>query len=328
KFAERLSPGDEFETLRDFGFGNVSGVLFPSEAAGSLREPVRWTKQSANSMAIGYEVAVTPLQLALAYGAFANGGALVEPALVKEIRAPDGTVLYRHAARVVRQVVTPAVARRVMGMLDSVVEGGTAAKADLASYCLAGKTGTPRATVNGKYVPDRYNPNFVGLFPCDAPQYVIVVKLTSPHSSIYAASTAAPVTKTIIQAALAARDAALDRAELAASRQSAPAQSDAPDHPAASVSLAQGESAAGDWARLAPSAPFVVTLPARRDSSVDGPPRPVPDVRRLTLRAAVRALQTAGFRVQLLRAAVTATLPASGVIAPAGAVVKLEFDYE
>ena len=203
KFGERLSAGEEFETLRDFGFGTTTGVPFPSEASGTLNEPARWSKQSANSMAIGYEVAVTPLQLAAAYAAFANGGQLLEPALVKEIRAPDGTVLYQHTPRVVRQVVSPAVSTKVLGMLVGVVEDGTAVQADLSNYLLAGKTGTPKATVHGKYVQGRYNPNFVGLFPGDAPQYVIVVKLTNPQTSIqgkalgvaFAASTAAPITQ-------------------------------------------------------------------------------------------------------------------------------------
>src|SRR6185503_8491967 len=85
------------------------------------------------------------------------------------------------------------------------------------NFSLAGKTGTPRSTVHGRYVACRYNPNFVGIFPADNPQYVIVVKMTAPQSSIYAAATAAPVTKVILQAAVAARDAALDRAKLASS---------------------------------------------------------------------------------------------------------------
>ena len=166
---------------------------------------------------MGYEVSVTPLQLASAYATFANGGELVEPALVKEIVAPDGTVRYQHKRRVVRRVMSDRVADKLRHMLLDVVDEGTALEAALDNYLLAGKTGTPRGTVRGHYVRGRYNPNFVGLFPADAPQYVIVVKLTAPQSSIFAAETAAPVTKAILQAAVAARDAALDRAKLASS---------------------------------------------------------------------------------------------------------------
>ncbi len=217
KFSERLSEREQFETLRDFGFGTPTGLPYPTESGGVLRSPKSWSKQSANSLAMGYEISVTPLQLAVAYAAFANGGEILEPALVKEVAGPDGVVRYRHERRVVRRVVSQQVADKVRHMLLDVVDEGTALKAALDNYLLAGKTGTPRASVHGHYVDGRYNPNFVGIFPGDAPQYVIVVKLTAPHSSIYAAETAAPVSKVILQTAIAARDAALDHAKLASS---------------------------------------------------------------------------------------------------------------
>src|SRR5262249_30146459 len=144
-------------------------------------------------------------------------GELVEPALVKEILDPDGKVLYEHQRRVVRRVISKPVADKVRHMLLDVVDEGTALQAALDNYMLAGKTGTPRATVRGRYVEGRYNPNFVSLFPGDNPQYVVVVKMTAPQSSIFAAKTAAPVTKSILEAAVAARNAALDRAKLASS---------------------------------------------------------------------------------------------------------------
>ncbi|MEP6992864.1 MAG: penicillin-binding protein 2, partial [bacterium] len=178
QFAERLSAREEYEALRDFGFGTPTGVSYPVEAAGTLRVPGKWSAQSANSMAMGYEVAVTPLQLATAYVALANDGELLEPTLVKEVRAPDGTVLYHHERRVIRRVISPAVARRVRGMLLGVVEGGgTAKRADLGSFSLAGKTGTARRTVNGRYAAGEHIPTFVGLFPGDNPQFVILVKI-------------------------------------------------------------------------------------------------------------------------------------------------------
>src|SRR6185503_5502837 len=179
KFAQRLTPREQFEVLRDFGFGTPTGVPYPSEASGVLREPARWSKQSAASLAMGYEISVTPLQLALAYAAIANGGELLEPALVKEVHSPDGETRYRHERRVVRRVLTPELAARIRTMLLNVVERGTAIEADLNQFLVAGKTGTPRRNVDGRYATQQYNPNFVGMFPGDAPQYVIVVKLTN-----------------------------------------------------------------------------------------------------------------------------------------------------
>ncbi len=186
QFASRLSAREEYEALRDLGLGTPTGVPYPSEANGTLREPARWSKQSAASMAMGYEVAVTPLQLAAAYATIANGGELLQPALVKEIRAADGTVLYKHERRVVRRVMPADVANTVRGMLAETVEKGTAVDADMSAVDVAGKTGTARRTIRGQgYGAHSYTASFVGLFPADAPQYVILVKIDNPASVIF-----------------------------------------------------------------------------------------------------------------------------------------------
>jgi cell division protein FtsI (penicillin-binding protein 3) len=341
KFSERFSAQQQFETLRDFGFGTSTGVPYPVEADGMLRTPRAWSKQSANSLAMGYEISVTPLQLAAAYATFANGGELVEPALVKEIIAPDGTVRYQHKRRVVRRVMSIATADKIRHMLLDVVDEGTALQAALDNYLLAGKTGTPRGTVRGHYVRGRYNPNFVGIFPADAPQYVIVVKLTAPQSSIFAAETAAPVTKVILQAAVAARDAALDRGKLASSmvpsRKPVAVESvEQAGSPEARVASAPAttstsiDSSPAEPPRAASFAPFVVTLPLRPQTAPPKAVHPIPDVRGLDLREAVRSLHKAGFRVQLANAgngAPTTTTPAAGELAPTGTLVRLLFDY-
>jgi cell division protein FtsI (penicillin-binding protein 3) len=350
KFAQRLSSREEFEVLRDFGFGTATGVPYPSEANGVLREPAKWSPQSPASLAMGYEISVTPLQLAVAYATFANGGDLLEPALVKEIRAPNGNVLYRHQRRVVRRVLTPEVATRMRKMLLNVVENGTALQADLSSFLLAGKTGTPRRTVNGRYAAQQYNPNFVGLFPGDEPQYVIVVKLTNPRDekgSFYSAATAAPLTKTVLQAALAARDAALDRHKLASSAgaalalrpdtappgdtmpraQLASADSTARIEPRASLRLDSARRVAREGTS-AGSVPVVVTLAARRaEKQVAEPARAVPDVHGMSLRDALRSLHGAGFHVRVVRGTDGATEPSAGTVTPAGATVRLFHEF-
>jgi cell division protein FtsI (penicillin-binding protein 3) len=332
KFSQRLSNREEYETLRDFGFGTPTGVPFPTESGGILRIPKSWSLQSASSLAMGYEMSVTPLQLAVAYAAFANGGELVEPALLKEVVAPDGSVRYRHERRVVRRVMSRPVADKIRHMLLDVVDEGTALQAALDNYLLAGKTGTPRGAVRGHYVAGRYNPNFVGLFPGDAPQYVIVVKLTAPQSSIFAAETAAPVTKAILEAALAAGNAALDRTKLASSvvpsrkdtaRRVAVHQSGAPHEDSAAAGTTT-DSVAGPE-----TVPFVVTLPMQPAPPMPRTVRPVPDVRGLALRDAVRSLHNAGFRVQLGHggASSAVTTPAAGELAQTGTLVRLLFDY-
>jgi cell division protein FtsI (penicillin-binding protein 3) len=343
KFSSRLSEREEFETLRDFGFGTTTGVPYPTESGGMLRAPKSWSKQSAASLAMGYEVSVTPLQLASAYAVFANGGKLVEPALVDEIVGPDGTVRYRHTPRVVRQVVSPATAEKVRHLLLDVVDEGTALQAALDNYLLAGKTGTPRGSVKGHYIAGRYNPNFVGLFPGDNPQYVIVVKLTAPQSSIFAAETAAPVTKAILQAALAARDAALDRGKLASSvvpskRDSARETVQQAGMLAPTVTEQVATAAPAPTAQPQPappevgSEPFVVALPMSAPRPTPSVVRPVPDVRGLPLRDAVRSLHGAGFRVRIARvsgsgSSPTSTAPAAGELAPTGTLVRLLIEH-
>jgi cell division protein FtsI (penicillin-binding protein 3) len=326
QFAERLSPREEFEALRDFGFGTATGVPYPVEASGTLREPARWSRQSANSMAMGYEVAVTPLQLAAAYVALANDGELLEPALVKEVRAPDGRVLYRHERRVVRRVVSPAVARRVRTMLLGVVEGGTAVKADLGSFSLAGKTGTARRTVQGRYALGQHIPTFVGLFPAEHPQFVILVKIDNPRGAYVGGLTAAPVTKAVLEAALASRDAALDRGSLAATRRERTADSAQPSRQVAMAAPVARDTAAAAGADddSSGSTPFVALLPAPPPPRiVPMPPRTVPDVRGMTGRQAARALHRAGFHVQLGAGAPGTTFPAAGTVARAGSIVRL-----
>jgi cell division protein FtsI (penicillin-binding protein 3) len=339
QFALRLSAREEYEALRDFGFGTPTGVPYPVEASGTLREPRRWSKQSANSIAMGYEIAVTPLQLASAYVAIANGGELLEPALVKEVRAPDGRVLYRHERRVVRRVLSPDVARRVRKMLlDVVEEGGTAKLADLQTFTLAGKTGTARRTVNGRYAAGQHIPTFVGLFPAERPQFVILVKLDNPRGAYYGGLTAAPVTKAVLEAALASRNASLDRGTLAASRQdghvdSARARNSAlVDARIAAETLATAPARESARALAAERAakdsagttPFVATLPApRAPRPVVAAPRTVPDVRGLSLRQAVHALHAAGFHVRLDGGGLVGTAPAAGSLATPGSVVRL-----
>jgi membrane peptidoglycan carboxypeptidase len=243
----------------------------------------------------------------------------------------------------VRQVVSPTTAEKVRHLLLNVVDEGTALQAALDNYMLAGKTGSPRATVKGHYIAGRYNPNFVGLFPGDNPQYVIVVKLTAPQSSIFAAETAAPVTKAILQAALAARDAALDRGKLASSvvpskRDSARETVRQAGTPAPTVTAPVASAAPAPAAdtQASPHADggetFVVALPMSAPRPVPRVVRPVPDVRGLPLRDAVRSLHGAGFRVRIARVSgsgnsPTSTSPAAGELATTGTLVRLLIEH-
>jgi cell division protein FtsI (penicillin-binding protein 3) len=330
----------------------------PAEATGTLREPRSWSKQTSASLLMGYEIAVTPLQLVSAYAAIANGGELLEPHLVKEVRSADGKVVYRAEPRPVRRVMSGEVARTVQQMLLSVVQEGTATKADLETFDVAGKSGTARRTTGAAgYTTGNYTASFVGLFPAKDPQYVVLVKLDSPKGAHYAGGDiAAPVTRVVLRAALASRDAALNRDELAASEKNVvrPAEqteikttsrmttsrgagvtdedvakelASIENRLSAGKLVKKVETAADDeTAEPEPVSSLVqlVKLPASRG----GPPplvtpQPVPDVRNLGLREAVRAIHSAGFRVQLQTGSAAATSPAAGTMAGPGTLVVL-----
>lgn len=304
KFATRLEPGEQFTMLRDFGFGAPTGIEFPSEATGRLRVPSEWTRPSAASLAMGYELAVTPLQIAVAYAALAHDGVLLQPTLIREVRSPAGDVLYRHRPEPVRRVVSPEIAAALRELLRGVVERGTGTEAALANFPVAAKTGTARRVVGGRYAPGQYTASFAALFPADHPQLVLVVKIDNPkQGSYFAAQTAAPVTRSVLEQALAARDVALDRARLSGV--------------APRVEAAVLEDDGG-------VVPYVVAWPYHPDSAQAPPLRAVPDVAGRTLREAVLALHRRGFRVALRGWGVADhTAPPVGDRAPAGALVTL-----
>ncbi|MBI2401216.1 MAG: penicillin-binding protein 2 [Gemmatimonadetes bacterium] len=301
KLVDRLDAARQYLMLRAFGFGAPTGIEFPTESRGSLERPDRWSGVSAASLAMGYEVAVTPLQLAAAYAAIANDGVLVRPTLVRETRAADGTVRYRQRPEPVRRVVRPGVARELRAMLRGAVydDGGTGSTAALSAYELAGKTGTARRATPQGYMPGAYTATFASLFPADDPQLAMVVKLDDPRGA-YARLTAAPVSRSVIEQALAARTSALDAQRLGT--EAAP-----PRAPTVGTG----------------SVPYVVAWPP-----ASAPPpvveRRVPDVTGLSLRAAAAALHQRGFQARVRGWGVVAEMaPAAGTSAAAGTVVTL-----
>ena len=318
KAAQALTIGRQYENLRDFGFGVPTGVELPGEAAGLLRRPEQWTRQSAVSLAIGYEIAVTPLQMAMAYGALANGGQLMKPFLVREVRTPDGRVVERTEPEAIRRVVPERVARAVSRELVGAVEDGTGGSARLATFQVAGKSGTARAYSATGYEVGAYYSSFVGFFPADDPQLVVFVKLDRPSGAYYGGAVAAPVTRATMEAALAARATPLDRSALMRS-------------------ASRGESRPLSFGSIAQFAdqPIDPPLPplGTRDRTWDGQPRGVsgltdgvslPDVRGLPARVAVRRLHALGLRVEHSAGAdIVGTVPPPGSRVLPGDTIRL-----
>jgi cell division protein FtsI (penicillin-binding protein 3) len=313
--AQSLPPGIQYEALRDFGFGVLTGVELPGEVSGTLRRPDEWSGSSPASLAIGYEISVTPLQMAMAYGALANGGILMEPRLVREIRDSNGRTLHRWGPRVLRRVVSPEVARAVGEVLVDVVKDGTGTAASLGVFSVAGKSGTARAySPEGGYLRGDYSSSFVGFFPAEDPQLVVFVKLDRPQAgSYYGGAVAAPVTRATMEAALAARSTPLNRAQLLrATRGSAPPTSSA----APSVRFA---STVLD--SPTPDVSESLVLPARPEPGVAVS---LPDVAGLPARVAIRRLHALGLRVeQHVLGEIVGTVPSAGTRVFQGDTVRL-----
>ena len=211
KLAGRLDRGVQYSYLRDFGFGMATGIEYPAESPGLLRRPASWSGFSQASLAIGYEMSATSLQLVAAYGALANDGVLMKPYLVKAIRRADGTLVERQDPEELRRVVTADVASQVTDVLNSVVQDGTGYRAALSQLPIAGKTGTARLAAGGGYADGRYSASFVGYCPSDDPSLVILAKLEDPQGpTFYGGAVAAPISATTLQAAMATRGIELE----------------------------------------------------------------------------------------------------------------------
>ncbi len=198
KVATRLKPQTFYQYARAMGFGQNTYIDLPGEASGLLKRPARWSGTSLTSMSIGYEVAVTPLQMLSAYCALANGGLLVQPYLVAERRDVTGRRLWRAQQDSVRRAFSAKTARALRPAFEAVVDSGTAVRAQVAGLPVAGKTGTARKADGGGY-NGRYRSSFVGFFPADDPQVAMIVVVDEPSEGIYGGHISAPIFQRIAE---------------------------------------------------------------------------------------------------------------------------------
>ena len=186
---------------RRFGFGHPMSPDFPSESPGILWDPARQTESALASMSMGYQVAVTPLQMAAAVSSVANGGELLQPRVVRAVTR-DG-IRKPVPRKVVAHAIDGSTAAEVTAIMEAVVERGTGRSAQIDGYTIAGKTGTAQKVENGRYSNTDYNVSFVGFVPSRKPVFTIVVVVDSPHKvPPYGATVSAPIFKRIAAAAL------------------------------------------------------------------------------------------------------------------------------
>ncbi len=193
--AERL-----YRQARAFGFGTLTGIDLPGEVRGVLKRPTDWSGTTLQTMAYGYEVGVTPLQIACAYGAVANRGILMKPYVVAEVHDAAGDVLYRATPDPVRRVISEQTVGLLTSAFEGAVDQGTAMEARVNGVRIAGKTGTSRKIVDGRYSLSSYTASFVGYFPVEDPEVVCLVMMDNPRArSYYGGQTSGPVFRAIAE---------------------------------------------------------------------------------------------------------------------------------
>jgi cell division protein FtsI/penicillin-binding protein 2 len=195
--AMRLKPDTFYQYARNLGFGTATSIDLPNEENGRLRKPFEWSLVTLPWMSVGYEVQVTPLQMAMAYAALANGGNLMRPYIVEKIIDENGRTVDQTKPHILRQAINPKTIQTLMPVFEGVIsDSGTAQYASISGIPIAGKTGTAQKYIDGRY-RTRYRASFVGFYPTNDPRYVVLILLDEPKTSIYGGYVAGPVFRNI-----------------------------------------------------------------------------------------------------------------------------------
>lgn len=215
--ADRLGNDRLYDIVTAFGFGSPLGIDLPAEAGGIVLPTRRWSSYSKQSVAIGQELAVTPLQLACAGAALVNGGRLFQPHVVRAILDPDSGEIFERDPVFLRQVAPPEACRTVaQGMMRRMVEE-THHDVQSKQFAILGKTGTAQVPDPARrgYKPDAYLASFLGAAPADDPQIVVVVMVREPKKSLgyYGGKVAGPAVRDVIDAVLTYRRGAAQVAD-------------------------------------------------------------------------------------------------------------------
>jgi cell division protein FtsI (penicillin-binding protein 3) len=193
KIAQQLGPQIVYKYSRAFGFGVKTGIDVPGEINGVLKEPSAWSKTTIGAVPMGQEVGVTSIQLLTAMSVLANGGFLVKPHVVSEIRDQYGETIKTFGTAPGVRVLSESTSNRMKKILEGVVEEGTGKMGKVPGYTSAGKTGTAqKLEPGGSYSHDKFMASFVGFAPAEDPVIAVAVTLDEPHPQYYGGVVSAP----------------------------------------------------------------------------------------------------------------------------------------
>lgn len=203
--SQKIGSDNLVSYVKNFGFGDKTGIELETESAGNISSLTAKKVRpiAAATASFGQGITVTPLQILTAYAAVANGGILMKPYIVSAIIKPDGSEEVTQLQQI-RRVISERAALLLTGMMVNVVENGTAKRAKVPGYYVAGKTGTAQIAEKGGYSSDVYDTwhTFIGFVPSDNPKFVMITKLDRPKDALFAESTAVPLFGEIAQFAL------------------------------------------------------------------------------------------------------------------------------
>jgi cell division protein FtsI/penicillin-binding protein 2 len=201
KIGVKMGESRLYEYLRNYGFGTATGVPLPAEVNGLVRPLKQWSKVSIAQIPMGQGIAVTRMQMVMAMCAIANQGWLMRPMLIDRLEDEHHNVVAKCSPQKVRQVIGKSADELMIQALKTVVSPeGTAPKAALEHYTVAGKTGTANKVENGQYVRKFFS-SFIGFFPADNPELCISVTMDEPKQGYFGGQIAAPVFKQIAERA-------------------------------------------------------------------------------------------------------------------------------
>lgn len=335
--------GDEllYTTARNYGFGIATGVELPGEVSGEMKKPDQWSGATLNSMAIGYEVGVTPLQIVAAYAAVANNGVLMRPFVVKEELNEHGEMISETHPQQIRRVIRKRTAQLLTRIFEGVVERGTGVSAREDNVAVAGKTGTSRKFVDGKYEVGNYTASFVGYLPADNPKVVCLVMLDHPREGGYTGGLAsAPIFKSIAEKIVASSSWGQKSDHLVTAERQPVAMPDVAGlavEVAASVLSGSGfevqrfgdgkvvvRQSPGPGTRIFPGT-AVRILTSGREASVPGGFARVPDVRQMSIRRAINRLTIDSLDIRVAGSGIVVSQsPAAGEQVKVGTRVLLK----
>jgi cell division protein FtsI (penicillin-binding protein 3) len=308
KVGQKLGRDRLVETYRSFGFGERSGLGLPGEGKGAI--PFPKAEIALATQSFGQGISATALQVAAGYAALANDGVLMKPYLVSKVVDSDGVVLLENKPTIVRRAVSAKSARSVVSMLESVVEqGGTAPKARMDEYRVAGKTGTAqKVDPIARGYSEKRIASFVGMVPAEAPRAVILIVIDEPKTDVYGGLVAAPAFKEIALQAMP--------------HLSVPKSREAP--PSKVALKPEPKSKPEKSAVIAGLEKLEQMDTVTEDVAAEGSVR-VPDVKGLAGRAAVAQLLTAALEPHLAGSGrVVSQKPAAGALVEKGTRITVE----